>query len=127
MYRKIITVCILWCLSNSVFAHEWTPTYPKLRPSFVDGISVTDMTLFNNRKDVQYYKVSVFDAEWNTVPFSTGSDKIIKVSHLQRKKVSVYIRDKDADRVTYVCSRSKSLLDGQRETFVASRICSKIK
>lgn len=125
MYRKIIILGLV--LSGYVNAHEWTPTYPKLRPSFVDGISVTDMNLFNNRKDVQYYKISVFDNEWNTIPFSTGSDKIIKVSHLQRKKVSVYIRDKDIDRATYICSRSKSLLDGRRETFVASRICSKIK
>lgn len=127
MYRKIITIWILGCLSTGVFAHEWTPTYPKLRPSFVDGISITDMQLFNNRKDVEYYKISVFDKDWKDIPFSTGFDKVIQVSHLQRKKISVYIREKDIGRATYICSRSMSVLDGRNETFVASRICSKIK
>lgn len=85
------------------------------------------MQLFNNRKDVEYYKISVFDKDWNKVPFSTGYDDVMRIPYLQRKKVSVYIRDKDKGRVTYICSRSKSLLDGKNETFVASRICSKIK
>lgn len=85
------------------------------------------MVLYNNRKDVNYYEVSVFDKEWNKVPFSTGSDNIVKVSYLQRKPIKVYIRKKDVGKDMYVCSRSRSIVEGDKQTFLASRICSKIK
>ena len=127
MYRKIITAWILWCLSTSVFAHEWTPTYPKLSQSFMEGILVAKMEIFNSRKDINYYEISVWDENWNKLQFSIGGTSIVYVKHLQRKSVEVYVRDKDRDIVTYICSRSKSLIDEEGITFVSSRICSKVK
>lgn len=126
MYRKVI-VGILLCLSGYASAHEWTPTYPKLIPSFVDGISVVKMSLFNKRKDINHYEVSVWTEDWEQIRSSTGGGKLIRVSHLQRKNVDVYIRNKDKGRAVYVCSRSKSIVDGDKATFLSSRICSKIK
>ena len=124
MYRKIIWT--LLCLSLPISAHEWTPTYPKLKYSFVEGVLVTQMTLFNSRKDVNYYEVSVWDKDWNSVPFSTA-DRVVRVNHLQRKRIDVYVRQKDKDTVVYICSKSKILSDDEKGTIVSSRICSKIK
>lgn len=107
-------------------AHEWTPTYPKLEPSYVPGVLRAEMKLFNSRKDVNYYKVQVFDNDWKSVPFATESD-IIKIKHLQRKLVTVYIRQQDKARVVYICSKSKLVDDFKQTTVVSSRICSKIK
>ena len=42
-------------------AHEWTPTYPTLSPSYVEGVSKADMLLVNMRNDVKYFELSVFD------------------------------------------------------------------
>jgi hypothetical protein len=126
MYRKI-TLGILLCLNGYVSAHEWTPTYPKLYPSFVEGILVAKMELFNSRQDINYYQVSVWDEEWKEIPFSLGGSSIIHVDHLQRKTVEVYIREKDRNKVTYICSRSKTLTNEDNGTFLSSRICSKVK
>lgn len=93
----------------------------------MDGILVAKMELFNARKDINYYEISVWDKDWNKMPFSIGSSSIIQVRHLQRKTVEVYIKEKDRNRVTYICSRSKSLIDQEGVTFVSSRICSKVK
>lgn len=124
MYRKIIW--ILLCLSAPVSAHEWTPTYPKLNYSFVEGVLVTQMTLFNNRRDVNYYEMSVWDEDWNSVPFSTA-DRVVRVNHLQRKRIDIYIREIDRNKAVYVCSRSKIISEYEKVTVISSRICSKIK
>ena len=87
---------------------------------------MTQMTLFNSRKDVNYYEVSVWDKDWNSVPFSTA-DRVVRVNHLQRKRIDVYVRQKDKDTVVYICSKSKILSDDEKGTIVSSRICSKIK
>ena len=42
------------------------------------------MTLFNVRRDVEYYEFGVFDAEWNKVPFAM-QNKIMKFKHLDKK------------------------------------------
>lgn len=114
-------------LSGYASAHEWTPTYPKLEHSFLNDVMVTKMSLYNNRKDVEYYEVSVYDKDWTPVEFSIGESNIIRVIYLERKSVDVYISKKDEDRVVYICSHSKSIVNGQTVTFLSSRICSKIK
>lgn len=124
MYRYLI-VMMLWA-SGHVSAHEFTPTYPELKPSYVAGVLSAKMTLFNLRSDVEYYEFGVFDAEWNKVPFAM-QNKIMKFKHLDKKTVEVYIREKDSKDAVYICSKSKLLVDGGSKTSVSTRICSKIK
>lgn len=114
-------------LSGYASAHEWTPTYPKLEYSFLNNIMVTKMSLYNNRKDVEHYEVSVYDKDWVPIMFSLGESKIVEVSYLERKSVNVYIRKKDKRKVVYVCSQSKSRIGERGIAFLSSRICSKIK
>lgn len=124
--RNIFAIVIVVLLSGQTSAHQFTPTYPKLKSSFVDGILVTNMELFNARTDVEYFELEVFDAEWNGVPFASEA-KIVRVKHLDRKKLNVYIREKDRNRAVYICSKSKLIGSGSSQTMVASKICSKIK
>lgn len=124
MYRYLI-ILILWA-SGHVSAHEFTPTYPELKPSYVAGVLSAKMTLFNLRSDVEYYEFGVFDAEWNKVPFAM-QNKIMKFKHLDKKTVEVYIREKDSKDAVYICSKSKLLVKGGSKTSVSTRICSKIK
>jgi len=124
MYRYLI-ISILWA-SGHVSAHEFTPTYPKLKTSYVEGVLYATMTLFNARDDVEYYQFGVFDAEWNKVPFAM-QNKIMRFKHLEKKKVDIYIREKDSKDAVYICSKSKLLVDGGSKTSIISRICSKIK
>lgn len=107
-------------------AHEFTPTYPELRPSYVPGVLRAEMFLFNARTDVSYYEISVYDKDWNPVPFA-GSEKVIPIAYLERKKIDVYIRQADRDRAVYICSRSKILTGMKQSTVVSSKICSKIR
>jgi len=124
MYRYLI-ILILWA-SGHVSAHEFTPTYPKLKTSYVEGVLYATMTLFNARDDVEYYQFGVFDADWNKVPFAM-QNKIMRFKHLEKKKVEIYIREKDSKDAVYICSKSKLLVDGGSKTSIISRICSKIK
>jgi len=41
--------------TNSAAAHELTPTYPEIEPSYVDGVSVIKMKMWNRRSDASYY------------------------------------------------------------------------
>ena len=116
---------LLWA-SGHASAHEFTPTYPELKPSYVAGGLSAKMTLFNLRTDVEYYEFGVFDAEWNKVPFAM-QNKIMKFKHLDKKTVEIYIREKDREDAVYICSKSKLLVDGGSKTSVSTRICSKIK
>jgi len=70
VYRNLIVAITLF-LSGHVSAHEWTPTYPELTPSHVEGVVYTDMLLLNRRQDIRYYEISVWDEEWNRVPFAS--------------------------------------------------------
>ena len=88
---------------------------------------VTKMQLFNNRQDVDWFEFSVFDKDFEQIPHSVINGKIQNVNYLQRKTIEVYIRSKDIDRATYICSRSKNISNSNSATFIASRICSKIK
>ena len=122
------TLVMIWCLlyGEYAYAHQWTPTYPVLRQSYVDNVSVTDMLLFNGRDDINYYEISVLDDDMNPIPFAT-TDKIINLNYLQRKKVEVYIRNKDIGTARYICSKSKIVSSDVTTPLISSRICSKLK
>lgn len=113
-------------MSGYASAHEFTPTYPKLKNSYVEGVLYTTMTLFNMRKDVEYYEFGVFNAEWEKVPFAM-QQKVMRFKHLEKKKVDIYIREKDKEEVVFICSKSKLIVTGTAKTSVSSRICSKVK
>ena len=125
MYRSLI-VGILLCLCGSVMAHEWTPTYPKLEPSHVAGVYRVDMKLFNARQDITFYEISVWDADWNKLPFAAEM-RILPIDYLGRKDITIYIREKDKNVVTYICSQSKLVSNGESQSSISSRVCSKIK
>ena len=58
-----------------------TPAYPKLKTSYIDGVSVTKMKLFNRREEVQYYQIEVFTFDFKPVPFAS-TDKILSLIHI---------------------------------------------
>jgi len=123
MYSKII---IALCLCSSLQAHEMTPAYPKLKSSYVEGVSVTNLKLFNRRSDVSWYEIGVFTDKWKPVPFASTSN-IIEVGYNKRKNFDVYIRSRDIAKAVYICTESKVFKSKEQVTLIASRICSKIK
>ena len=123
---KSLIFGIMLALATSVNAHELTPTYPEIKPSYIDGISIVNVSLFNRREDVSYYVIEVFTEDFKPIPFAS-SERIVKVEYLERKPLEVYIRDTDVARATYICTYSKLLKDEVTSSFIASRICSKIK
>ena len=123
--KKFITAVVALFLATTAQAHEWTPTYPKFEPSFLDGIVVTTMTLFNKRKDIEFYEISVYDEDWNPVPFASAM-KLINVPYLGQKSVDIYIREADCERIEYICTTSKRILEDTQSSGIDSRICSKV-
>ena len=121
---KAFIIIISLILSNVANAHEMVPTYPKLEPSFMDGLHKTTMTMFNKRADVDYYEIGVFDSEWNTIPF-VSNYTIFKIPHLSTVSFDIFVRDKDKDIAAYVCSQSKIKKGTRIRTAISSRICSK--
>lgn len=113
-------------ISVPVMAHQFTPTYPKFEQSYIPGIQITNMTLFNKRKDVNYYKVDVYDKSWEPVRFA-AIDTIIKIDYLETKSFDVYASNKDVVDITYICTRSMISKEVKDNTVVSSRICSKVK
>ena len=123
MYRPVI----LWLLlCGSVAAHDMTPTYPKWKMSFIPTAKMTTMQIFNKRKDVQWYEIGVFDKEWKPIPFVTRY-KIINIKYLHRVRFDVYVNDKNAKVVEYICSTSKLRGNDDFKPIVESRICSRFK
>jgi hypothetical protein len=113
-------------LGGQVNAHQFLPTYPKFEQSFISGVSHVKMELFNKRKEVEYYELSVFDANWNSLPFASES-KLIQIKYLEIKKVNVYVRNEDLKRVSFICTESKLKGEDTKYTLISSKICSKIK
>lgn len=107
-------------------AHQFTPTYPKLEPAYVDGVLVTKMELFNKRREVEYYEVGVFTKDWEPITFAS-EDRIIRVRYLETKKLNIYIKVEDAAKVTYICTESRLRKEDVRDTVISSKICSKVK
>lgn len=123
MKRILLALAVL---STAVTAHEWTPTYPKLQHSFVEGIQVVRMHLYNFRQDVEYYQVEAFDEEWNKLKFVT-SEHIIPIGYLEQKDVDMYFQQEESDKVVYICSRSRTKKTSETKTIVSSKICSKVR
>jgi len=119
----IFVLCLFGFQSN---AHEMTPTYPVLDSSYINGVVVAKMKLFNRRQDVNYYEINVFTEDWKSVSFAT-TDRLLKVDYNKNKMFNVYIRFVDVKRAKYICTTSKVFKGGNQETLVSSMICSKIK
>jgi hypothetical protein len=117
-------ILILTSVGYSALSHEMVPAYLKLKPAPVDKVYMTSFKMFNRRNDVDYYSVSVYDQNWNSVPFASF-DRVFKIEHLRKKEITVYIKESDIPVATYVCTSSK-LYPGKGAA-VTSRICSKIK
>ena len=125
---RFIIILLLLSLMSPLKAHQFTPTYPELTPSYVAGIYKAEMELLNIRNDISYYKIGVFDKDWKSVPFAIiEGSKILKIDYLDRKSIEVYIRAYDKTKAHYICSKSKTLKSVKDPTIISSRICSKIK
>jgi hypothetical protein len=123
---KAIYATLAFAITSVAQAHEMLPTYPRFAPSYVEDVMQVQMRMFNKRRDVEWYEVAVFDANWKPVPFVTGY-RILKVEYLSHVTFDVYINKQDADRATYICSQSKLRRQKEDGTIIASRICSKFR
>ena len=121
---RIFTAALL--ISSSAAAHEMTPTYVEFKPSYVDGVYVTAVNLWNRRNDVEYYEISVLDEMWERIPFA-ARDRIVKISHLKKQKIEIYIKQEDLKDVEFVCTSSKQLKSDVKSTGIKSMICSRIE
>lgn len=123
---RFVAGLVLVLAAGQGSAHELVPTYPELKPSYVQGVLSTTLVLFNKREDIRYYEISVFDSQWNKLEFATSS-RIIEVPYQKQLSFDVFVRSKDREKVTYICTESKLTKQQQTITVVSSRICSKIK
>jgi len=113
--------------SGPAMAHELTPTYPELTPSYVPGVWSTHVVLWNARQEIDFYKVDVLDSDMNPVSFiATGGD-LKKVDYLNRAHIEIFVREEDKDKATYICTESKLKRGSAQRSLVASKVCSKIK
>ena len=119
-------VLLLIIMTTSVQAHEMVPTYPKLESSYMEGLQRTKVTIFNKRPEVEYYEIGVFTKDWESIPF-VSTYRVFPVPYLSTVTVELFIRDKDKERVTYICSKSKLRKSYETRPAVSSRICSKVK
>lgn len=89
-------------------------------------VAVARLKLFNKRKEVEWYEISVTDGEWNSIPFVT-SHKIVKLPYLEHVNLDVYVRSRDLNRVVYICSVSKLRREEVGGTAISTKVCSKVK
>jgi len=125
MLRYVLIMCIA-LIGGDAYAHQFLPTYPKFQYSFIDGVMYTKMQLFNKRKEVEYYELSVYDDNWNKISFASET-KLIRISYLQTKDVNVYVKKQDLFKVTYICTESKHQRENVQVAVIATQICSKVK
>ena len=124
MFRYVFIIMLL--LNGTVSAHQFLPTYPKVEQSFIVGVSQVKMELFNKRREIEYYELGVFDANWNPLSFAS-ENKIIQIRYLETKQVNVYVRNEDLKNVSFICTESKLRKEETKQTLISSKICSKIK
>ena len=55
---RYFLLLLLFVIASKSYSHEFTPTYPKLVPSYISGSSVAKMDLLNKRKDIEYYELT---------------------------------------------------------------------
>lgn len=123
--RTLALVLGFLLTATSVAAHELTPTYPRLTPSFVGGLLSARLSMFNAREDVDYYEIGVFTVDMVPVPFAT-TNKIIKVPYGTHYNFEVYIRNKDKGAAVYVCTLSKLRSDRAQNAIISSKVCSRL-
>ena len=126
IYRTFL-VFVLLLFGGQAIAHQFTPTYPKFEPSFIDGVLQTKMELFNKRQEVGYYEIDVFDEAWKPVSFASSQGKIIQVQYLETKSIEIYLKTQDIKRAVYICTESRLFRNSGQQSLVSSKICSKIK
>lgn len=117
---------IILGLASSAYAHEQTPAYPKMKFSHVRDVVKYELSLFNQREDVKYYQIALFDKDFNSMPFSTKY-RIMKVNYKERVNFEVYVRKSDLNLATYICTISKVIKERSSRPIISSMICSKIK
>ena len=124
LLNKLIALVslVLITLSAPVYSHEMTPTYPKFTQSYMGGVSVTTMSLFNKRKDVSYYKIGVFTDEWKPVAF-VSQYAVIPMLYLDTVSFDVYVATQTLSSVEYICSISQL----RAGATIESKICSRVK
>lgn len=125
LLKYFITSILLFGLVQAQ-AHQFTPTYPKLEPSYIDGVMHAEMRLFNTRMEISYYEISVFDRNWIPVQFAV-MQRIVEVKYLETKMIDIFIQNHDAKKVSYICTTSKLIKTDVGGSMISSRICSKIK
>lgn len=124
MFRYVFVIMCLIC--GYANAHQFVPTYPKFETSFIEGVVSTKMELFNKRREIEYYELGVYDAEWHPVAFAS-ENKTIRIGYLETKKINVYIKKEDLKRAVYICTESRMKKQEIQATTISSKICSKIK
>jgi len=122
VYRAIV----LLLLAFPALGHEMTPTYPKFKPSHVEGVFKAELEMFNKRKDVEFYEIGVFDADWNPVQF-VSRYKVMRLEYLSHVRFDIYVSAMDVSVAEYVCSVSKLRENSDKKPMIATRICSKFK
>ena len=110
----------------SSVAHEMTPTYPSWSPSHIDKVVKTQMRIFNQRADVEYFEIQVFTPDWESLGF-VSTYNIINVPYLETLDFDVYMLEATSISAEYICTTSKIRSGDIIQTSLASKICSKIK
>jgi hypothetical protein len=123
--RTLTAALALSLASTQVDAHEMTPAYPELIPASVQGVMRADLFLFNARDDVEYYAISVWDADWNPIPFASAQ-RVMHIKPQSKQDFAVYIRKSDTDRAVYICTTSMLKAGQTDNAIVSSRICSRL-
>mgnify|MGYP003625868016 FL=1 len=122
LLSKALALLVTLSFGSAAIAHEMTPTYPVFKGSYMAGVSVTTLSLFNKRKDVAYYKIGVFTSDWEPVRF-VSKYNVIPMDYLDTVDFDVYVNNSTLHTVEYICSVSKLRVG----TTVSSKICSRIK
>ena len=125
--KQIMLLLVTLLSGQASLAHDFTPTYPKLEITHIDGVLKASMKLFNKRDDIRFYRVGVYDNDWKKIPFIVTGGSVINVEYLESKRFDVYIQESNRDRVSYICTKSLTLQDGSTKSILNSRICSKVK
>jgi hypothetical protein len=112
-------------LGTAAGAHEMTPAYPTLHQSAMPQIMQADLSIFNARDDVEYYAVSVLDADMNPIVFASAQ-RVMHVPSGSRKDFEIYIKEADVSRVVYVCTTSMLRAGQEDNAIISSRICSRL-
>jgi hypothetical protein len=125
MHTEVKALVIATLLGSGVSAHEQTPAYLKMKYSTVKNVVKFELSIFNQRERVKYYRIALFDKNFVGLPFSTRH-RIIKVDYQTRKNFDVYVRKSDLDEAQYICTISKTMKERGSKPFVRSMVCSKI-